>query len=154
MKFFRIVATALSALLLMSGTAAAAGPGLHVVDPWVREAPPGMTVLAAFMMLRNDSGQTQRVVGVSSPQFGHVEMHRSVVRNGVARMLKQKRLEVPAHGALTLAPGGYHLMLFDPTTALHAGDKVKLTLHLDNGTEVPVTAVVRKGPMGGMHHHP
>ena len=153
----RLLTTALAVTLLLARTAVAAGPALKAVDPWVREAPPGMTVLAAFMVLRNDSDQPLQVVQVSSPQFGHVEMHRTVVSEGVARMLKQEQLEVPARGRLTLAPGGYHLMLFDPTAPLRAGDTVHLILRLRHGGELDVTAPVRKGAkgMGGMmHQHP
>lgn len=153
----RLLTTALAVTLLLVRTAAAAGPALKAVDPWVREAPPGMTVLAAFMVLSNDSDQALQVVRVSSPDFGHVEMHRTVVSEGMARMLKQEQLEVPARGRLTLAPGGYHLMLFDPTAPLRAGDTVHLILHLRHGAELDVTAPVRKGAkgMGGMMHpHP
>jgi copper(I)-binding protein len=54
-------------------------------------------------------------------------------------------LPVPAHGSVTLAPGGYHLMLSDPTVKLSAGAQVIVTLRLrDAGlitVQVPVTSL-------------
>jgi periplasmic copper chaperone A len=66
-------------------------------------------------------------------------------------------LAVPAHGAVTLAPGSYHLMLTDPAIRLVAGGHVTLTLVLrDAGrvrVNVPVTSLTsdaQSAPMPSM----
>ena len=55
-------------------------------------------------------------------------------------------LAIPADGAVTLGPGGYHLMLTDPASPLTAGGSVALTLRFkDAGTvtfKVPVTSLL------------
>jgi copper(I)-binding protein len=141
-------------LLFAAQSASAAGSVIQVQDPWIREAPPGMPMLAAFMVIHNSGDRPVAVTAVHSPQFGRIEMHRTVVSNGVARMLAQPRLVIPAGGSLTLKPGGYHLMLFGAKSRLTAGQHAQLTLELDHGAPVTVTAEVRRSAgMGGMMMH-
>ena len=54
------------------------------------------------------------------------------------------QIAVPANGKSTLSPNGFHLMLFGLKSRPAEGDKLMVTLKLDDGTTVPVTAVVRK----------
>lgn len=133
-------------LLLFTARLAAAGDGLQVNDAWVREAPPGASMMAAYLEIDNPTDRNVALVGVDSPAFAHVMLHRTVEVDGVARMLHQDRIEVPAHGSVTLAPGGYHLMMPAPQTRLVVGDKVELVLHFDDDSRLQVTAEVRKKP--------
>lgn len=144
---------ALSCLLLF-GTAAQAADGLMIADAWVREGPPTARVLAGYMRLMNHSDAPITVHGVESSAFGRVEMHRTVVENGVARMLPQETLTVPPHGELVLEPGGYHLMLIDAKAPLRAGDRITLTLDLGDSNYREHTLPVRRGEpgMNGMDH--
>ena len=58
-------------------------------------------------------------------------------------MMPVAKIEVPANSRVSLAPNGYHLMLFGLKSKLSAGSKVKVTLQLDDGSTVPVTASAR-----------
>ncbi len=140
-------------LVLMSITASAEDSGLTVADPWVREGPPNARVLAGYMMIENPSDRPETIVGASSPAFESIEFHRTVLEAGVARMVEQKRLQVPAGGRLALEPGGYHLMLMGAKGPLRAGDTVTVVLNLDGAREVRVEATVRKANHGGHNHH-
>ena len=51
-------------------------------------------------------------------------IHRTIVKDGVARMVHASRIELPPKASLIFAPGGYHLMLMNPKPALRAGDTV------------------------------
>lgn len=144
------------ALLLFCGWAALpswAGEPLHVSDAWVREGPPTARVLGGFMTLKNPAAQAVHITGITSPDFGRVEMHRSVTENGMARMLRQDRLTVPAGGELVLAPGGLHLMLYQPKQPMGAGQKVQLLLHTEAGAQLTVQAQIRAGMGHAMEHH-
>lgn len=142
-----------AALLALCAFAAGAGDAsLHVMDAWIREAPPGVSALAGYATLHNMSKKPVGIVKVESSAFGAVEMHRTEIRNGLASMVEQKRLEIPAAGERKLAPGGDHFMLLNPRGALKAGDKVEWLLHLDDGTKLPVTAAVRKDGPGAEDH--
>ena len=141
-------------LLIVLGTSVAAEqPALTVTDPWVREGPPNARVLAGYMLIRNPSDRPQTIVGARSPAFHSVEFHRTVLEQGVARMVEQAQLRVPARGQLTLEPGGYHLMLMGAKHALRAGDTVAIAMELAGGRQVVVNAPVRKADGTGQAHH-
>lgn len=138
-------------MLILIGSATAAAGELMVVDAWVREAPPGATVLAGFLVIQNHSPQDRELVGAESADLGRVELHRTVVEGGVARMLPQQSIPVPAGGQLDLKPGGYHLMLMQPKRPLAEGDSVSLTLRFDDGSTQAVSMPVRKAQATGGH---
>jgi hypothetical protein len=142
------------ALTLLLGTAKAA-PALAVRDAWVPEAPPVTTVQAAYLELVNEGSSAVVVTAVASPDFGTVEMHRTVQVEGAARMERLPELRVEPGGTLPLAPGGLHLMLIGPKRQLVAGDRVAIELRLQDGSAVIATAEVRRpgGDMAGEHAH-
>lgn len=140
-------------LVLLGAPASADEPVLTVADPWVREGPPNARVLAGYMLIRNPSDRAETVMGASSPAFHSVEMHRTVLDEGVARMVEQERLQIPAGGQLALEPGGYHLMLMGAQRPLLAGDTVEIVLDLGGGRQVNVKAPVRKAADAGQAHH-
>jgi len=142
----------LVALSLLSTAMAAAA--VDVETPWIREAPPASTVLAAYMVVRNNGDTQYTITRIDSPDFRDARIHRTVVDDGVAKMLPVEQLPVPVHGSVTLEPGGLHLMLFDPLRTLHEGDSVTLVIHVSTGDSVTVQApVVRKSSETDHAHH-
>jgi hypothetical protein len=109
----------------------------------VREAPTGASMMAAYLEIENPTGRDIALVSVDSPTFAHVMLHRSVTVDGVARMLHKDSITVPAHSAVALEPGSYHLMMPAPPTHLVAGDKVQFVLHFADGSSLTVTAEVK-----------
>ena len=137
--------TAIALLALLPiGTPALACPGLMADDAWIREAPPGATMTAAYARLRNLGEQLLKVDGASSPGFGSVALHRTVVEKGVSKMRHGQPLEIPAGGTAALEPGGWHLMLMAPTQPLQAGERVPLALKC--GAESAEFTFVVKAP--------
>lgn len=144
------------AFCLLTLVSANAADRFTVEDAWVREAPPGAMALAAYMNIRNTGDSDRKLVSASSADFGAVELHRSIVEGGMARMVPQESMPIPAGGELALKPGDYHLMLLRPKSALEEGDQVTLSLSFDDGSSVEVTMPVRKAGGTGhdhMHHH-
>lgn len=135
---------------LWFGVAQAAGQ-LMVDNAWIREAPPGASALAGYMTIMNKSDSPRVLVGASSPAFGMVMLHRTVMEDGMAKMVHQKSITIPAGGMITFEPNSYHLMLMKPKQALKAGDMVEITLKFKNGETMTVTHKVKAG-MGGMDH--
>jgi hypothetical protein len=117
----------LAAALFVSLPAAAC-PGLELSDGWIREAPPGAAVMAAYARLRNAGPAALDVEKARSAEFGAAELHRTVVENGISRMLRGQILRLPPGASAALEPGGWHLMLFRPARQLKAGDEVAITL--------------------------
>lgn len=128
-----------------------AGGPVMADNAWIREAPPGAAAMAGYMTLMNSADKPVILVGASSPAFAKVMLHRTVMDEGMAKMLHQKQIEIPAHGSVTFEPNGYHLMLMKPKQQLKAGDKVEVTLEFADGSTLAVVHEVRAG-MGGMNH--
>ncbi len=144
---------AVGVLLMLPCLFAFADTTVVVRDAWVREAPPGAPVLAAYFTLENQGSKADRLVAVLSPDFAKTEIHATEIRAGVARMIALDALSVPPHAIVRLAPGGQHLMLHHPRRALAAGASIKLELRFDSGARLTVVAPVRRAESGAVHHH-
>ena len=132
--------------LLLASAAVAAAPACQprIEQTWIRAAPPGATVLAAYAKLSNPCAKAVEVVEASGADFGMAMIHMTTVANGMTQMRAMDSLFVPAKGATTLAPGGSHIMLMDPKRELHAGDKTRLSLKLSDGRVLSADFEVRR----------
>jgi len=137
--------------LLLATSSLAGAADLKVSDPWVREAPPGASALAAYMVLENSGNTVQVLTAISSPVSDSVEIHRTIITDGVARMVQQQSVTIPPGEKVTFESGGYHIMVMNPP-ALKAGERVPFTLQLQDGGTVDIDAEVRR-VMGGQHNH-
>jgi periplasmic copper chaperone A len=117
---------------------------VSVANPWIREAPPGTQMLAAYMRISNNSKHTIQLESAASDDFEMVAIHRTETHEGMSHMTKQSGLQIKSGENVMLEPGGYHLMLMKPKRNLQSGDNIKLQLQFDKGEVIDVTAVVRK----------
>lgn len=129
---------AASALSFALGAFAA---DLEVKSPWVRSTVQGQPATGAFMELSSKGGAV--VVGAASPVADVVEVHQMKLAVGVMKMSAVRQLEVPAGGSVSLAPGGYHVMLMGLKQQLKPGDTVPLTLKLKGKDGKPQTVDVK-----------
>lgn len=146
--------TAPALLLLGIALQAQAGPApLTVEQAWVAEAPPGVGVNAGYLTISNRTDREYVLEGVTSPDFGRVEMHRTLVsEDGTSRMRRQQTVTIPAATRLEFRPGDYHLMLFEKRAPVRSGGKVGLTLHFADGILLEISAPVRRMDGGHRHH--
>ena len=75
---------------------------------------------------------------------GAVELHRAEMDNGMMRMRKLDRINLPV--GKTEITGELHVMLIDVTKRLVAGDEVALTLQFENAINKTVVVPVKKRP--------
>ena len=120
LRFFRL----LSLTILLS--ACEANESVAIMDNWVRANAPGQSVGAAYMTLL--SAQDSTMIKAEADIAGSVEIHSMKMENGVMKMRMLEELPLKAGKAEKLAPGGFHLMLFDLKKPLVAGENVKFTL--------------------------
>ncbi len=118
--------------------------GVSVRDAWIRESPPGVATMAGYLTLQNNTSRTQVLVAASSSGFGTVMIHRTILKDGMAGMVHASSIELAPNASLIFAPGGYHLMLMNPSRTLRAGDRVDIDLKFRRGPVLPVTFEVRK----------
>jgi len=124
--------------------AASEEAGVSVRNAWVRESPPGMTMMAGYMALRNNTSRSQVLVAASCSDVETVMIHRTIVKDGMAGMQHAPQIELSPNASLLFAPGGYHLMLMNPKRTLRAGDRVVINLEFRGGLLLPVAFEVRK----------
>lgn len=149
----RAAALAAVALALGAGACTERGAAPVVSEAWISEAPPGTTTVAGYLTIDNPGPAARTLESVSSPRADSVHLHRTEMRDGVARMAPVEQLPVPPGGRLQLAPGGLHLMIGVREPAPRAGEQFPLVLHFDAGERVAVDAAVRRAGSGHQHRH-
>lgn len=120
---------------------------LVIESPFARATPPGATVGAGYVTIRNTGTTADRLVSATFAIAERVEIHEMVESNSVMMMRELAGgLDIPAGGAAELKPGGTHLMLMGLKKPLVAGDSVKLKLKFEKAGEVDLDLGVR--PLG------
>ena len=144
----------LSLFLGMLPITSAFGSDIMVMNPWIRETPPTVQTMAAYMVIHNSGKVDKRLVGASSPHFSKIEIHETVHQGDMATMIARDIVVIPAGNQRPFQPNGYHLMLIAPLQPhpLQAGDKIPLTLFFQDGLQKSVLAEVRKSPMQNAGH--
>jgi copper(I)-binding protein len=131
------------------GLAAVTVGDLEVHRPRVSVTPGGATA-AAYLTLVDTGGEGDRLVAVRTAAAESASLHESIDDDGVHRMVaRPEGFEVPAGGALELAPGGKHVMLMGLAEDVPGEDgEIVLTLELERAGAVEVR--VPTGAAGGM----
>jgi periplasmic copper chaperone A len=145
-------------LLAMPTVAPAQQNGIRVENAWSRAAMQGRTGVVYLTIVDDDA--PDRLTAVASPVATKAELHESFTDNGVAKMRPVATLRV-AHGeTLTLAPGGYHIMLTGLKQPLRQGDTFPVMLSFEKAGQVTAMVAVQKAggsmpmghdAMGGVH---
>ena len=156
----RALTVALVLLLSPGGAARAQTSPLRLAGGWVQAVPPAAEASAAFFRLVNSDGQTFELVGARTNLAESAEpMVTTRDAKGMSGMESVPALKIPAHGELTLQPGGDHLMLMNLRRHPDPGEKVTLTLIINPGArEMDITLpVLRQAPKeneNANEHHP
>ena len=108
---------------------------LEISDARIKNLPPSVPVRAGYMTIHNPSQMAISIVAIHSEAFASVEIHRSVMQDGMMRMDLVEVLEIDAGTSLQLAPGGLHLMMMQPLEATHPGEQIEIILQLSDGSE-------------------
>ena len=113
---------------------------ISIQNAWVRSSNPGQSVGAAYMTLT--SPQDVSLVAIDSDVTKNVEIHSMSMQSGVMKMRMLDTLPLTAGKPYALAPGGFHLMLFDLKKPLNVGEPVNFVLHfkkVDSKTKTDIT---------------
>jgi len=117
-------------LLSLLGMAWQVSAQTQVDHAWVRATVPGQQASGAFMTLTSSSDS--KLISVQSPVAKTVQIHQSTMKDDVMSMQPVASVALPANTAVKLDPHGYHVMLIDLVAQLKDGDKVPLTLTVEN----------------------
>ncbi len=138
------IALGVIAGLVLGASAAYAAGGVTIEKPLMRfiinDRPAG-----GYFTLRNDTDRSVKLTGASSAGCGMMMPHQSKQVNGVDKMLPVDSVMVQAHGTVSFAPGGYHLMCMSPQ--MKVGGTAPVILTFADGKTVSTDFPV-KGPGG------
>ena len=154
-------ALALSAALTVSCNAADFNAGtLELNDLWIRASVPGQTNGAGYLQIINPSMKADKLIAVESDAATRVELHAVMTEDGVAKMRQVQGVDIPIHGDVKLAPGGYHVMFLQLTAPFKQGSLIPVVLKFEKAGEIRVNFTVKPSTynpsnqgMAGDHMH-
>ncbi|CAM2178574.1 periplasmic copper chaperone A [Paraburkholderia sacchari] len=130
-------------------TFAAFAPAAHAADAaltaqnaWVRWLPNDLPA-AGYVTLKNEGDKPVDLVNVTSDDYGMVMLHQTVSNGSTQKMTMVHKATVPAHGTLSIAPGGYHLMLEHAKHKVAPGDTVHVKLQFSDGATLDTPFAVK-----------
>lgn len=121
---------------------------LEARDCWVRAMPPNVPS-SGYFTVANNGDKPATLTAAETPAFGMAMMHKSESKNGTATMSAVDSVDVPAHGTLSFAPKGYHLMLEEPGKPLKVGSTIPLTLSFADKSTLNVNCAVKSAATVG-----
>lgn len=125
---------------------------IEIAEPWLRAMLPGQPAAGGYLTIVNRGAAADRLVAVTSPRAGRVEIHEMAVENDIMRMRPvEGGLALEPGSTVELAPGGVHLMFLDVRGAFVAGEQIPVTLEFEMAGKAEISFDVR--PMGGHDAH-
>ena len=122
-----------------------AGEGLDV-QGWARATATKARNGAAYITIKNSSGSRDRLVSGNSLVAKSAALHNHVMDSGVMKMRPAGSIEIPAHAAVIMKPGGLHVMLMGLKSPLVKGGSLPLTLTFEKAG--PITIQLKIMGMG------
>ena len=145
-------------LIVMPFAGLAEEAAIQIDNVWARAAPAGHE--GAVYLTITDGGAPDTLTGVTTSVAAEAALHRSIDDHGVMKMRPVGPLPIEPGKPVTLAPGGYHIMLSGLKLSLKQGDSFPITLSFAKAGPVTAIATVIKaaatmsstehGDMGGM----
>lgn len=132
---------------------------IRIEQAWARATPPGVQVGAAYAVISNGGGATDRLIAVESTLSERVDMHNTSQKDGRMQMRPVAALAVPAGGRVTFEPSGSHLMLVNLKQPLREGTPLSMTFVFEKAGRITVQVPI--APIGSTrapasdhdHHH-
>jgi copper(I)-binding protein len=125
---------------VMSGSSA---DGALVIQDAVINATPINGAL--YFTVQNNGKLPDTLMAADTTVAGEVELHESSMDGNMMQMRPVSGVDVPAGEAVTLEPGGLHVMLIDLRQSLEVHDMVDVTLTFEKAGPVTVVARVARG---------
>jgi periplasmic copper chaperone A len=143
---------AFAAGLAFASAALAQTNQLEVTNAWARATPGKAENGAAYLTIQSPTAD--RLLSVSSPVAKKAELHTMSMEGMVMKMRPLAGLDIPVGQAVTLKPGGEHIMLEGLGAPLREGQSFPLTLTFEKaGTRTVTVAVEKPGAAGPAAQH-
>ena len=114
---------------------------IAIKDAWARPTKAGM-MSAAYFTMHNVGSLPDSLVQVSSSASQDVQIHLSYMNDGIMVMEEQPFVAIQASEQIPFQPGGYHIMIIQPTNDMEEGDSISLSLYFKSGMIIEETIQV------------
>ncbi|MEN8040705.1 MAG: copper chaperone PCu(A)C [Actinomycetota bacterium] len=142
MKWSRFVAMSVGVAMLAAACSSGSAD-VAIDDPWGRTSPKVATN-AAFYMSITGGDADDTLVSASADVCGMVELHETVMNDGVMSMQHLPAgIPVPAGETVSLEPGGLHVMCMNKTAELEIGQMVSVDLVFETADPMTVDVEIR-----------
>jgi copper(I)-binding protein len=124
---------------------------LKMGHPWARA-----TVAAnggAFLSVENTGTTPDKLLRASTDVAGTVELHTHIKEGDIMRMRQVQAIDIPVNQKVTLAPGGFHIMLMGLKKKLVEGERFPLTLEFEKAGKITVEIAIDKPGASGTEQH-
>jgi copper(I)-binding protein len=144
MNKFSVLAASLVSLLVGIASAKDYKTGaLEIDSPWSRAIPRGASVAAGYMTIKNTGTTPDRLVSVSTPVAGKVEIHEMTMDDGVMKMRPVAGgIEIGPGATVELKPSTVHLMIMNVKQPLEKGKPFAASLTFEKAGTVNVEFTV------------
>ena len=137
----KILFTSLLFTALTFGHAIADDINLSISKARIIIMPPMMKITSAYMTLKNNSDKSITLVKATSDSYEYIDMHKTQITDGMAKMIHQETLTIAAGESLAFENGSYHLMMHNPTHPLVKDELIKITFHSAEGQKITFDAI-------------
>lgn len=101
----------------------------------------GARMSAGYLALTNTTDQEIAISKVTSPEFASVEMHESLLEDGISRMRPLASVTIPPDSTIVFERGAKHLMLMGPTGS---ASNITLQFYADETLVLSVNAMIEE----------
>ncbi|MBW9055781.1 copper chaperone PCu(A)C [Rhizobium mesosinicum] len=110
---------------------------LEISGGFAKAMLPGQPVGGGFFTVKNNGSTDDRLVLVTSPNAGAVQLHEMAMKDNVMKMRELKDgITVAAGQTVELSPGNLHLMFQKVKKPFKEGDKIPVTLTFEKAGKV------------------
>ena len=138
---------AFAAGLAVASAALAQPTQLEVDNAWAGATPGKAENGAAYVTITSPTAD--RLVSASTPVAKKAELHTMSMQGMVMKMRPISGVDIPAGQAVSLKPGGEHIMLMGLNQPLREGQSFPLTLDFEKAGPRTVTVTVEKAGAKG-----
>jgi len=115
---------------------------LQIDNAWIKNLPPTVPVRAGYMEIHNPGTEVISIVSVSSEAFSSIDVHETVMKDGMMRMEHVPVLTIQPGARVTLEPGGLHMMMH-PLKPTIVGESIPVKLEMNDGSQQTLSFSVR-----------
>lgn len=137
-------AVIISTVLLFSTLIQADNSQIQFEDGWIKHLPPVVPMRAGYLTIENKGKTMNRIVAVQSPAFEWVEMHETIMADGIMKMVQQDSIDLYPEKKVLLKPGGKHLMMMKPKQSMAIGDTIEVIMTFADGSTRQVQLEVKQ----------